>query len=44
MNVPGVPEGNWTWKVPAGSLEEAFPDADERAAWLRAHAERTGRL
>jgi 4-alpha-glucanotransferase len=44
MNVPGVPEGNWTWKVPAGSLEEAFPDADERAAWLRALAERTGRL
>lgn len=44
MNVPGVPEGNWTWKVPAGSLEEAFPDADERAAWLRALAERTGRI
>jgi 4-alpha-glucanotransferase len=44
MNVPGVPEGNWTWKVPAASLEEAFPDADERAAWLRALAERTGRL
>lgn len=35
MNVPGVAEGNWTWKIPGASIYEAFHDADERARWLR---------
>ena len=43
MNVPGVPEGNWTWKIPGESVREAFPDADRRAAWFRELAQRTGR-
>ncbi|MBR2674937.1 MAG: 4-alpha-glucanotransferase [Mogibacterium sp.] len=43
MNVPGVPEGNWTWKIPGRSVWEAFPDADERAAWFRDLASETGR-
>ena len=43
MNVPGVPEGNWTWKVPGSSIEEAFPGAGVRAKWLKDLAERTGR-
>jgi 4-alpha-glucanotransferase len=44
MNVPGVAEGNWSWKVPGESIEDAFADADQRAEWLRNLAERTGRL
>ena len=44
MNVPGVAEGNWTWHMPAESVEDSWPDAAERAAWFRALAERTGRL
>ena len=44
MNVPGVAEGNWSWKVPGDSIKDAFADADERAEWLRGLAERTGRL
>ena len=44
MNVPGVAEGNWSWKVPGDSIEEAFDDAAQRADWLRALAEETGRL
>lgn len=43
MNVPGVAEGNWTWKIPADTLEEAYPDAAERAEWFRELAEKTGR-
>ena len=35
MNVPGVAEGNWTWKIPGSSVYEAYTDADERARWLR---------
>ena len=23
MNVPGVPEGNWAWKIPGSSIYEA---------------------
>ena len=44
MNVPGVAEGNWSWKVPGGSIGEAFDDAAQRADWLRALAEESGRL
>ena len=44
MNVPGVAEGNWTWKIPGACIEEAFPDAKERAAWFRKLAEETGRI
>ena len=44
INVPGVAEGNWTWKMPEGEVSEAYPDAAERAAWLRELAEKTGRL
>jgi 4-alpha-glucanotransferase len=44
MNVPGVAEGNWTWKIPGESIKEAFADADERAAWFMELAQRTGRI
>lgn len=44
MNVPGVAEGNWSWKVPGDSIEEAFDDAAQRADWLKALAAETGRL
>ena len=44
MNVPGVPEGNWTWKVDGDSIEDAYPDAAPRAAWLRELAIKTGRF
>lgn len=44
MNVPGVAEGNWTWKMPGDSVYDAFEDAEERAAWFRELAERTGRF
>ena len=43
MNVPGVPEGNWTWKMPGKTVEEAFSDSAERLKWFNALAERTGR-
>ena len=43
MNVPGVPEGNWTWKIPGKTVEEAFPEAASRLKWFKALAERTGR-
>ena len=44
MNVPGIAEGNWTWKVQGDSVESAFPGADVRAAWLKELAEQTGRI
>lgn len=44
MNVPGVAEGNWDWKVEGDSIEDAYPDAEARAAWLRELAESTGRI
>ena len=44
MNVPGIAEGNWDWKVEGDSIEEAYPDAQARAAWLREMAEKTGRI
>ena len=43
MNVPGVPEGNWKWKMPGENVEEAFLEADSRLKWFNALAERTGR-
>ena len=43
MNVPGVPEGNWTWKMPGGTVAEAFRDSAERLKWFSALTERTGR-
>ena len=44
MNVPGVAEGNWTWKVPGDSIKEAFPYAEGCAVWFRELALETGRL
>ena len=44
INVPGVAEGNWSWRTPADSVEESFEDAAERAAWFRELAEKTGRI
>ncbi len=43
MNVPGVAEGNWKWRIPGNSVEDAFPDARERAAWFRELARNSGR-
>lgn len=43
MNVPGVAEGNWGWKMPKDSVEESYPEADGRAVWFRELAEKTGR-
>ena len=43
INVPGIAEGNWSWRTPADSVEESFEDAAERAAWFRELAEKTGR-
>ena len=43
MNVPGVPEGNWTWKMPGNTVEEAFRESAARLKWFSALAERTGR-
>ena len=43
MNVPGVPEGNWTWKMPGESVKEAFSESEERLKWFSALAEKTGR-
>ena len=43
MNVPGIPEGNWTWKMPGETVKEAFREASSRLGWFRALAERTGR-
>lgn len=44
MNVPGVPEGNWTWKMPGQNVAEAFLDSASGLEWFEALAERTGRL
>lgn len=44
INVPGVAEGNWSWRTPADSVEESFEDTAERAAWFRELAEKTGRI
>ena len=44
MNVPGIAEDNWDWKVEGDSIEDAYPDAKARAAWLRELAKSTGRI
>ena len=44
INVPGIAEGNWTWKMPGASVQESFEDAGRRAAWFKRLAEVTGRL
>ena len=44
INVPGIAEGNWSWRTPADSVEESFSGAAERAAWFRELAEKTGRI
>ena len=43
INVPGIAEGNWSWRTPADSIEESFDDAAERAVWFRDLAEKTAR-
>lgn len=43
MNVPGIPDGNWKWRIPGDSVRDAFPDSVDRAAWFRELAEKTGR-
>ena len=44
MNVPGVAEGNWTWKIDGRSVWGAYSDADERARWFRELASETHRI
>ena len=43
MNIPGLPDGNWTWRIPGDSIKDAFPDSADNAAWFRSLAEETGR-
>ena len=43
MNVPGVPEGNWKWKMLGDTVEEAFRGSADRLKWFRDLADRTGR-
>ena len=43
MNVPGVAEGNWSWRIPGESVRDAFSDAEDRAAWFRELAKKTDR-
>ena len=43
MNVPGVPEGNWTWKLPRGAVNPDFSETNEVAGWFRSLADETGR-
>ena len=43
MNVPGVAEGNWSWRIPGESVRDAFPDAEDRVAWFRELAKKTDR-
>lgn len=35
MNVPGFAEGNWKWKIPGSSIDDAFHDSNEVAEWYR---------
>jgi len=44
MNVPGIADGNWKWKIPGKTIEDAFPDADKTAAEYRKLSEDTGRI
>ena len=43
INVPGIAEGNWTWKMPGTSVKDSFGDADSRAEWFRELAKKTDR-
>ena len=43
MNVPGVTEGNWKWRIPGESVKDSFPDAEEMAEWFRTLTEKTER-
>lgn len=43
MNVPGVSDGNWKWRIPGESIKDSFADAEERAEWFRKLAEKTDR-
>lgn len=43
MNVPGIPEGNWKWKLPGNTVDEAFSSVGGRLKWLDGLADRTGR-
>lgn len=44
MNVPGVAEGNWNWRIPGNSVQEAYEHADRIATGFRSLAAETGRL
>ena len=44
MNVPGVPEGNWTWKMPGETVEEASVKLMSALNGSALSAERTGRI
>ena len=44
MNVPGISEGNWKWRIPGDSIKTSFPDADTRVSWFRELAQKTKRL
>ena len=44
MNVPGVPEGNWTWKIPGESVEKGLPNASRVAFAFKQMALANGRL
>ena len=43
INVPGVAEGNWKWKIPGDSIKEGIRHADKIAAAFRKLAVETGR-
>ena len=43
INVPGIAEGNWTWKMPGSSVKDSFRDSDSRAEWFRELAKKTDR-
>ncbi len=43
MNVPGIAEGNWKWRLEGDSIWSVFPSAGKKAAWLHRMAAETGR-
>jgi len=44
MNVPGVAEGNWGWRVPPGSLKPAHARRLRHLAELSGRVYRGGRV
>ena len=44
LNVPGVPDGNWKWKIPGNSIQDGIKHADRIAASFRSLAADTGRI